>query len=292
MVRLFEQEMQGAIRQSSKGNQLKWLKEEVWDNAAPEQRGVRKRSGETMLKTWYKADYTGYEGLAEYMVSRLLGYSNMSAEEYVVYDTEKIQYSSQIYLGCKSINFLPKGWQMITLERLFKNNFGQSLYKSLYTIENHEYRLKFLVDQVQRITGIDKFGSYMCKLLTLDAFFLNEDRHTHNIAVLLDPEGTFHCCPFFDHGAALLADTKMDYPMGEDVIMLMEKVRAKTFCRNFDEQLEIAERLYGQRFRFFFGEKEIQGLLEEEKYYPPDEKARVREVLLSQRRKYAYLFEN
>lgn len=272
MVRLFEQDMLGDNRQSSKGNQLKW-------SAKPK-----------AVKLWYKADYTGYEGLAEYVVSGLLVYSNLGNEEYVVYDTEEIQYRDQIYTGCRSANFLPEGWQMITLERLFKSNFGESLSKSLYRIEDHESRLRFLVDQVQHITGIETFGGYMCKMLSVDAFFLNEDRHMHNIAVLLDAKGDFHCCPFFDHGAALLADTQMDYPMGKDVTGLMEKVRAKTFCQDFEEQLEIAEKLYGGQLRFSFGEKEIYAVLEAERYYPEAVKMRVGEILLAQRRKYAYLF--
>jgi len=50
-------------------------------------------------------------------------------------------------------------------------------------------------------------------MLTLDAFFVNEDRHTHNIAVLMDAEGVYRYCPFFDHGAALLSDTTMDEEM-------------------------------------------------------------------------------
>ena len=50
MVELFEQDERQNNRQSSKGNQLKW-----------ENNGI-----------WYKADYTGYEGLAEYMISHLL----------------------------------------------------------------------------------------------------------------------------------------------------------------------------------------------------------------------------
>lgn len=47
MIELFEQNIRTNDRQSSKGNQLKWENEGIW----------------------YKADYTGYEGLAEYMIS-------------------------------------------------------------------------------------------------------------------------------------------------------------------------------------------------------------------------------
>ena len=53
MIELFEQDIRTNDRQSSKGNQLKWEKSGVW----------------------YKADYTGYEGLAEYVISQLLKHS-------------------------------------------------------------------------------------------------------------------------------------------------------------------------------------------------------------------------
>ena len=53
MIELFEQDILLNDRQSSKGNQLKWQS----------QNGI-----------WYKADYTGYEGL---VVSCLLGYSSL-----------------------------------------------------------------------------------------------------------------------------------------------------------------------------------------------------------------------
>ena len=98
-------------------------------------------------------------------------------------------------------------WQLITLERLFSNFFGKSLYQSIYQMDGAEQRAEFLVEQVKRMTGLTEFGAYLCKLLTIDALFLNEDRHTHNIAVLLDPDGKYHYCPIFDNGAALLSDT-------------------------------------------------------------------------------------
>ena len=59
MIELFEQNERKADRQSSKGNQLKW-----------ENNGI-----------WYKADYTGYEGLAEYMISHLLKFSFLQKDE-------------------------------------------------------------------------------------------------------------------------------------------------------------------------------------------------------------------
>lgn len=75
----------------------------------------------------------------------------------------------------------------------------------LWRIENVENRLTFLMVNVERLTGLQDFGIYMNKLLTVDAFFLNEDRHTHNIAVLMNGEGKFAYCPIFDNGAGLLS---------------------------------------------------------------------------------------
>ena len=65
----------------------------------------------------------------------------------------------------------------------------------------------------------------MNKLLTIDAFFLNEDRHMHNIAVLMNGKGDYAYCPIFDNGDGLLSDTILDYPLGEDPFDLIKEVR-------------------------------------------------------------------
>lgn len=268
MIELFEQDIRTNDRQSSKGNQLKW-----------ENNGI-----------WYKADYTGYEGLAEYMISHLLKKSTLSQDEYVLYEQEEIKYRSIVYKGVKSVDFLKGDWQIITLERLFKNFFGESLYKSIYKIEKLEDRLFFLVSQVERMTGIRNFGVYINKMFTIDALFLNEDRHTHNIAVLMNSEGKFAYCPIFDNGAGLLADTTMDYPLGEDVYKLLEQVKAKTICSNFDEQLDVSEALYGNHLKFRFTSQDVKDILNSADIYTLEERNRVEEILHIQLRKYQYLF--
>lgn len=268
MIELFECDIKTENRQSSKGNQLKWLNKNIW----------------------YKADYTGYEGLSEYIVSRLLQKSSLHEREYVLYDTEQIKYRYVKYRGCRSQNFLPNGWSLITLERLFQMVRGQSLSKCMFQIEDYENRVQFLVDQIVRITGLEHFGQYLCKLMTIDAFFLNEDRHFHNIAVLMDETKTFHYCPFFDHGASLLSDTTLDYPMEMDIYELMQNVSAKTFASDFDIQLETVESLYGQQFTFRFSKKDIEKLLEQENFYSEEIKNRVFDILMEQCRKYKYLF--
>lgn len=268
MIELFEQDIKTNDRQSSKGNQLKWLKQ----------------------NTWYKADYIGYEGMAEYMVSNLLKSSNLEEEDYICYDTEEIHYGQVKYLGCSSADFLPEGWQLITLERLFQSFYGESLNRSIYRIGEVENRIRFLVEQTIRITGLEDFGKYMSRLLTIDAFFLNEDRHTHNMAVLMDEEGKYHYCPVFDNGAGLLSDTTMDYPMSVETEELMGRVISKTFCQDFDTQLDAVEKLYGQHIKFDFREKDVQLLLESENYYSREIKERILYIILKQRRKYSYLF--
>ena len=269
MVELFEQDERQNNRQSSKGNQLKWNNNGIW----------------------YKADYTGYEGLAEYMISHLLLKSSLRQDEFVLYEPEQIRYKDAVYSGVKSNDFLEKDWQLITLERLFMTFFGQSLYQSIFKISDPEKRLIFLVEQVERVTNLSDFGVYMNKLFTMDAFFLNEDRHTHNIAILMNKDGRFSYSPIFDNGAGLLADTSLDYPLGKDVYLQIKEVRAKTISADFDEQLGLSEKLYGNHLKFHFHAKDVSDLLDGISIYSQEEKDRVRDILLSQMKKYAYLFD-
>lgn len=97
MIELFESDIKEENRKSSKGNQLKWKKGNIW----------------------YKADYLGYEGLAEYVISRLLTKSSLKMAEFVLYDLEEIKYKTQTFNGVKCTDFLKNKWQVITLERLF-----------------------------------------------------------------------------------------------------------------------------------------------------------------------------
>ena len=268
MIELFGQNIRTNRRQSSKGNQLKWENDGIW----------------------YKADYTGYEGLAEYMISHLLKKSTLAEQEFVCYDLEEIKYGTVIYNGAKSKNFLNEDWQIITLERLFHNFFGESLYKNMYRIPDHEERLRFLVQQVERMTGLQNFGVYMNKLLTIDAFFLNEDRHMHNIAVLMNGKGDYKYCPVFDNGAGLLSDTTMDYPMEQDIYQMISEVKSKSVSQNFDEQLDVAENLYGQNLQFLFTKKNVSDIVNNADMYPPEERKRVELIIYSQMNKYKYLF--
>ena len=268
MIELFEQNERMQDRQSSKGNQLKW------ENA-----GI-----------WYKADYTGYEGLAEYMISHLLIKSTLKPEEFVRYDLEEIKYKRQVYQGVKSRTFLSEDWQIITLERLFQKMYGNSLNQMLWKMDDAEQRLRFLEEQVERMTGLRGFGIYLNKLLTIDAIFLNEDRHTHNIAVLMNGAGMFKYCPIFDNGLSLLSDLN-DYPLTDDLYTCIERVQAKPFDSDHVEQVTAAEQLYGRQLTFHIPHEELRAELELlTETYSPDKLQRVERVLLEQKRKHSWLF--
>lgn len=269
MIELYSKNLYIADRQSSKGNQLKWNQDDVW----------------------YKADYTGYEGLSEYVVSRLMTMSNLTVNEYVLYETEQIHYKNKDYLGCKSKDFLMGSSQLITLERLYRKQYGSSFYQEIFHLHSVEGRTRFLVDTVEKLTGITEFSDYLCKLLTIDGFFLNEDRHLHNIAVILDNTRQYHLCPIFDQGAALLSDTSIDYPMEENIYNLIPSVHSKTISQSFDEQMEVVSNLWGDKLKFSFTKNDVRRILNEETFYPENVKKRVETIIYEQMRKYMYLFD-
>ncbi len=63
-----------------------------------------------------------------------------------------------------------------------------------------------------------------------------------------------------------------------------------TNSQSFDEQLDIAEQLYGQHIQFSYDHAEEDALLSKESYYPANIKQRMRDLIVMQRRKYKYLF--
>ena len=102
----FEQNIRTNGRQSSKGNQLKWENEGIW----------------------YKADYTGYEGLVEYMISHLLKKSSLAENEFVCYDLEEIKYGTVIYNGVRVLIFLAKVGRLL-LYNVYSGTFSEKVSK-------------------------------------------------------------------------------------------------------------------------------------------------------------------
>ena len=152
-------------------------------------------------------------------------------------------------------------------------------------------RICYTVNFVERETGLTGVGEYLTLLLELDAFFLNEDRHTNNIAVIRDEETMrFKLCPIFDNGLALLSDLN-DYPAEKDMYDCIQHVHAKPFSTDFDEQAEAAESLYGAQLKLYFNHKDVvQALQPLAELYPTEILNRAERVVFEQMRKYQAYF--
>lgn len=272
------------IGHSSKGNQLKW-EQDGW---------------------WYKADAFGFESLAEVVVSRLLLQS--SIPETVVYEPMVIRYQGKEYRGCRSRNFRGENEELIPLERLARSYSGFGLAKQMARITGAKERVAYVEELVRNVTGLEGFGEYLAKLLEIDTFFLNEDRHTNNIALLYNnATKKYRVCPFFDMGLSLFSDTREAYPIGRDFMENRAYITAKPFDRDFDEQLDAVNKLYGCHLKFHFSKRKITQVVEELKQefllteedvqagkncgYTTEEFARVEETLRYQASKYLYMFE-
>lgn len=267
-IDLSEIRLQETEGHTSKGNQLKW------------------KLGEW----WYKADHMGYEGLAEVLVSRLLRKAKLSYP-FVEYHPVEILYRGQKLTGCRSENFLKENQKLIPLEKLYRQHTGRSLALRLVEFEEVPDRIRYTVEQVEQYTGLTGFGTYLTAMLELDAFFLNEDRHTNNIAVLYDTEqDRYELSPFFDQGLSLLADTSGDFSLDRSLDDCRKCVEAKPFHASFERQVDAAEELYGIPLHFHFGAKEVaEELRPLQEYYPEQVISRVEQLLREQMRRYAYL---
>ena len=256
---------------TSKGDQLKWKIDD----------------------RWYKADYMGYEGLSEVLVSDLLQKS-ICPFPFVEYETAVIEYKGKIFQGCSSLDFLKADQILIPLEKLYRRYTGESLAAKLSDFEDVSERIQYLVTQVEEITKIDNFGAYLTAMLEIDAFFMNEDRHTNNIAVIYNEKTQkYELSPFFDQGLSMFADINQDYPIEQSLEDCLGKIVAKPFCSDFDIQLDTAEELYGIQIGFQFTFKDIQVYLQKNsENYPREVIRRVDQLLRMQMRKYGYLMNN
>lgn len=239
---------------------------------------------------WYKADHMGYEALAEVVVSQLLKQSN--ALNFVEYEPVWIQYRGKEHPGCVSKNFRAKDEMLVPFERLHRVYLGHGLAAALGKIGAPQEQIRYTVEFIEETTGLTGVGKYLTLMLELDSFFLNEDRHTNNLALIRNEKTMgFRLCPIFDHGLALLSDLN-DYPVDQDVYGCISRVRAKPFDMDFDAQVEAAESLYGAQLRFSFVRHDIPPILDTiREFYSNSVIARVEQILYEQIRKYpAYFF--
>lgn len=193
---------------------------------------------------WYKMDYLGYEGLAEYLCSELLPYTNIKS--YVKYEMVEMSLNGETFNGCKSKDFLKENEDIVTAARLFKSYVGKSVDDFLSQHKSLKEQIVSFVSTVESITGIKEYGKHLTQMLEWDSFVLNDDRHFNNVAFVFDVDKkTFSPCPLFDNGAAFLSDLRFDYPLEKDFYGLIADITAKPFHKSFDKQTKICEELYG-----------------------------------------------
>lgn len=251
----------------AKGNQPKWL----------------------LNGKWYKADHMGCEALAEVLTARLLKQSNVF--HFTAYEPVLIQYQGKEMPGCASQNFRGRHEMLVSFERLHRAYRGQGLAAVLGEMKEPQQRIRYTVDFLEQTTGLSGVGEYLTLLLEADAFFLNEDRHTNNLAVIRNEKTKgFRLCPIFDDGLALLADLG-NYPVDQNVSDCISRVRAKPFDVDFDVQVKAARALYGPQLKFSFTQSEILKQLDDLRALYSDEVlVRAEQILWRQMGKYPEYF--
>lgn len=239
---------------SSKGNQKKWFHSGIW----------------------YKEDFLGYEGKAEWVTSQILKMSTLAKQDYIEYFEVEIMHQNEVRKGCYSSNFLKEGETLITLARLFESNLYN--YEKELARLNNKRKVSEVISKVLEFTNLN-IEDYLRNLFTLDAFIFNEDRHFNNIAIIHNREkNSFRNAPIFDNGLSLLSDTKT-YPEWISVIPNLGKVKSKPFEIDFEEQLNIL----GHGFKIY--KKELEEFLDNSN----NKLGRIKEVLEYSKVVYDYL---
>ena len=162
---------------TSKGNQIKWFLDE----------------------SYYKADSFGYEGLAEWVVSK---FSEAIVDlSYTPYNCCLIEEDGCQYNGCYSKSFLKEDESFISFAHILELKY---LDYSKHIKSGFQSSFQFICDEIKMVTGMD-VSCYMAQNLYLDAIILNEDRHLNNFGVVKG-NGYYRLAPVFDNGLSLLSD--------------------------------------------------------------------------------------
>lgn len=195
---------------------------------------------------WYKGDNLGYEGLAEYICSRLLHHSNVN---HVKYDLCRFKIGEKVNVGCVSKSYLLPGETEISLYKLLLNEKGIRLDRYFEERTPVKDIIEFVVETVVELTGITDFGKKLTKILEFDALVRNGDRHYRNIMFKITDNRGYVLAPLFDNGDALLSNEfKYGYERNN-----YYKVKAKPFSTDFEKQVQACEDMYGQQLRICVG---------------------------------------
>lgn len=201
---------------------------------------------------WYKKNRDGREDLCEYLCSNILRFSNLNPEEYILYERGSINGVE----GCRSKDFLKEEESIITIYRMYYNQYGKDITEDVNKFDDIRKRIDYVIEFVNKNVGLDISG-YLAKLITLDRIILNEDRHFNNIA-LIEKDNKYTTAPIFDNGRSLLTanySVRETYGLDRNVKCAI----AKPFSGSYDKMYEIL----GKGFDLYY-EDAIQWLKSQE----------------------------
>ena len=173
---------------------------------------------------WYKTNNEGEEDLVEYLSSKLLTFTDLPKDSYVIYERGMLNGKR----ACRSKSFLRAGETFTTLERMHHNIVGSPLYTTIIP-KGFEESIKYVLDFVKYATNGLDLSDYFRKVFTADYIILNEDRHFHNLGIIMDESGLYRAAPIFDNGKSLLnanSSINLKFPISSNV----QKVVARPFC--------------------------------------------------------------
>lgn len=187
---------------------------------------------------WYKTNNEGEEDLVEYLASKLLTFTDLPPDSYVIYERGILNGKR----ACRSKSFLGVDETFATLERMHHNIVGMPLYKTIVSMSLEE-SVKYVLDFVKYETnGLDLL-EYFRRVFTVDYITLNEDRHFHNLGIIMGADGLYRAAPIFDNGKSLLntnPSINLKFPISENV----QRVVARPFCGSHKKTFEF----FGQGF--------------------------------------------
>lgn len=181
---------------------------------------------------WYKTNNEGEEDIVEYLVSKLLSFTDIPKEEYVLYERGLVNGKR----ACRSKAFITPDETFVTLDRMHVNITGQRLHEAIRLMKGIEESAKYVLDFFKDVIGLD-LSSYFSRVFTADYITLNEDRHFHNLGVIMSVDGEYRPAPIFDNGKSLLnTNPSINYrlPIEENV----KRVTARPFSGSHKRMVE------------------------------------------------------
>ena len=99
------------------------------------------------------------------------------------------------------------------------NVTGIPLFEKIKEFQDVNEKVAYVVGFCKETVGLDLID-YFRKVFTLDYIVLNEDRHFHNLGIIMNADGSYQPAPIFDNGKSLLncnPSINRSLPMEENV---------------------------------------------------------------------------